>query len=76
VPYLQQWYGLQSTTSRNYSNNFRVRAATHLLAQHLHETNTTSSSSCMYIFNDAGKKQSLDDLLAGQDKEVWTKSQQ
>jgi hypothetical protein len=43
VPYLQQRYGLRPTSARNYSHNFRARAATHILAQHLYETNTKFS---------------------------------
>jgi hypothetical protein len=77
IPYLQQRYSLRSSQAKNYSHNFRSRAATRLLAQHLSSTNhpdLTSTSACMHIYNDAGKKQSLDDLLIGSDSEVWTKS--
>ena len=76
-PYIQQRYGLRPTQAKNYSHNFRARAATHLIAQHIYSINhptSNPSQSCMHIFNDAGKKQSLDDLLTGTQKDVWSKS--
>ena len=76
-PYIQQRYGLRPTQAKKYSQNFRARAATHLIAQHVYSVNhptSNPSQSCMHIFNDTGKKKSLDDLLTGTDKDVWTKS--
>ena len=79
-PYLQQRYGLRSNTqAKNYSHNFRHNAARHLLAQHLvskivDDDNSLLEPQVMHIYNEAGKKETVDSLMSGPDKDIWIKS--
>ena len=77
VPYIQQRYGLRSNKAyRPFSQNFRHRAAKHLLAQHLVQQKSPKQQvdKCMHIFDAAGKKQSAESLMAGDDAAIWQRS--
>ena len=59
-------YNLRSKTR---SQSFKSTAAKYLLAQHIF-----SSPSSMHIYDETGKKMSIDKLVNGTDKHIWIKS--
>ena len=52
--------------------SFRAQAARSLLAQHIFASYTPTAIN--HIYNDEGQKQSLDQLLKGPDREIWSRS--
>ena len=66
-PFKQTRYNLRK--SSNKSTNFKHKAATHLLAQHIF-----AKQSAAHVFNDNGKKETINTLLFGHDLTLWTKS--
>ena len=70
VRYLQtptHRYNLRSTT-KNYGDNFKHKAADYLLAQHLWQHNAN------HIYRTDGTKHTIDSLLKGPDRLVWDQS--
>lgn len=74
--YLQR-YNLQSKTQTSpTTGSHRARAARYLLDRHpaskisMHEL--VASPHISHIFNDKGKKETVDSLLNGPDKDIWT----
>ena len=69
------WQKIQTPTNRYnlrsklYPSSFRYRATCSLLAQQIFSTPTIS-----HIYDNSGKRQSIDRLINGSDKETWTKS--
>ena len=67
-PIQQSRYNLRSTSNFK-TTNFKNLAAKTLLAQHMFQTPQIS-----HIYDDAGKKLQLKQLLSGDNKHIWSKA--
>ena len=60
---------------KGYSQNFKQRAARHLLAQHMASSVTADDEQfCMHLYDENGKKETVESLMNGKDKDIWNKS--
>ena len=66
-PFKQNRYNLRKLLPK--ATNFKDRAAKHILAQHIF-----SKHSAAHVFNENGKKETINTLLFGRDSGLWTKS--
>ena len=66
-PFQQQRYNLRKPAHR--PTNFKDKAAKYLLAQHIFAKQMAG-----HVFNNNGKKETINTLLFGHDSKIWTRS--